>query len=167
VTPGAAHHPARVVVAGMGSEYRRDDGAGPAVVEQVVRDIARGGGGRGPEPIAVGPFGDPLDLLGSWDGASLAVVVDATRSGAPAGTVRVYDLDAHPAPERPGTPASTHGLGVLGALHLARAVGTAPDRVLAVGIEGADFGPGVGLTPAVQRSVPLAARRVLELVGWE
>ena len=152
----------------MGSEYRRDDGAGPAVVDRVVQHVARRGADRGAEPLAVGPFGDPLDLLGPWDGASLAVVIDATRSGAPAGTVRVYDLDADVAgAPGPTAPASTHGLGVLGALRLARAVGTAPARVLAVGIEGVDFGQGVGLSPAVARAVPVAARRVLELIGWD
>ena len=96
------------------------------------------------------------------------MVVDATRSGTPPGTVRVFDLDADVAgAPGPTAPASTHGIGVVGVLRLARAVGTAPARVLAVGIEGVDFGQGVGLSPAVARAVPVAARRVLELIGWD
>ena len=65
----------RVVVAGLGSEYRRDDGAGPAAVSLVVQQC--------PGVTVVAPLDDPLDLLGLWDGADLAVVVDAVSSGSP------------------------------------------------------------------------------------
>jgi len=150
-----------VVVAGLGSEYRRDDGAGPAVAERVALMV----GGV----THLGPLADPLDLLGRWDGAVLAVVVDAVRAGAEPGTVRVIDLDG-PVAARPGSdggpaPTSTHGISVAGALRLARAVGRAPLRVVVVGIEGDDFSQGLGLSPAVERAVPEAARRVARLSG--
>ncbi len=67
--------PFRVVVAGMGNEYRRDDGAGPAVAAASAKEA--------PATIDIGPVVDPLDLLGRWDGADLAIVVDALRSGGP------------------------------------------------------------------------------------
>lgn len=149
----------RVVVAGMGSEYRRDDGAGPAVAERV--------GQARPGVVVVGPLSDPLDLLGLWDDADLAVVVDAVRSGRAPGTVQLLDLDTG---SRAGAalalprPTSTHGIGLVGALRLARAVGSAPKRVVVVGIEGQDFGQGTGLSHAVERAVEEAAQHVLELI---
>ncbi len=149
----------RVVVVGMGSEYRRDDGAGPAVADRVA---ARCAGVAG-----LGPIAEPLDLLGLWDGADLAVVVDAVRSGAAPGTVRLIELVDPTGVAPDGDPAgttSTHGIGLAGVLRLARAVGTAPARVVVVGIEGDDFGQGVGLSPAVGRAVPLAAHQVMELI---
>ena len=200
----------RVVVVAMGNEYRRDDGAGLAVVRSVRPRL---GELSTPEvdAVGIGPFGDPLDLLGQWDDAALAVVVDAVRTGAPPGTVVVVELGARPgatdaaevgrtgdageagrtggaaeagrtgdagdgrgdAVTEPGyatgvtdrRASSTHGLGIAGALRLARAVGRAPDRVLAVGIEGEDFGNGTGLSDAVARAVEEAAARVLEIVG--
>lgn len=155
--PAGARH--RVVVVGMGSEYRRDDGAGPAVADEVVRsreDIAR-----------LGPIAEPLDLLGLWDGADLAVVIDAVHSDADPGTVQVIELDhttdGRPEGGAPGT-TSTHGIGLAAVLRLARAVDSAPQRVVVVGIEGDDFGQGTGLTPAVGRAVPHAARHVIELI---
>jgi len=150
----------RVVVVGMGSEYRRDDGAGPAVAELVTR----GTGGI----TNLGPIADPLDLLGLWDDADLAIVIDAVRTGAAPGTVRSIELGAGP-PARPEDPTpsagpSTHGIGLAGVLRLARAVGRAPRRVVVVGIEGGDFGQGEGLTPEVARALPHAARHVTELL---
>jgi len=155
---------ARVVVAAMGNEYRRDDGVGAAVVAAVapLLDELRA---PGFDTAGVGPFGDPLDLLGPWDHATLAVVVDAVRTGAAPGTVVVVDLGGPGGSEAVDRRASsTHGLGVAGALRLARAVGRAPDRVVAVGIEGGDFGNGTGLSEAVDRAVGEAAARVLDLV---
>ena len=182
----------RVVVAGIGSEYRRDDGAGAAVASRVW-ELAAGA-------CDVGPVVDPLALLGLWDDAELAVVIDAVRSGADAGTVHVVDLDSvlpggapataggataggatagattagattAPASHAPGPvpraagAASTHGIDVSGVLRLARAVGRAPRRVVVVGIEGKDFGYGQGLSPEVARAVPQAVHRVLELIS--
>jgi hydrogenase maturation protease len=153
----AARRP--VIVAGIGSEYRQDDGAGVAVARSVA--IAA------PGVVDVGPIGEPLDLLGRWDGAELAVIVDATRSGTAPGTIQLLELDeadGADGAERGAGPSSTHGIGIAGVLRLARAVGQAPQHVVVVGIEGERFGPGIGLCPQVERSVPEAAAVVLELV---
>ncbi|HTX62201.1 MAG TPA: hydrogenase maturation protease [Acidimicrobiales bacterium] len=161
------------VVAGIGSRYRHDDGVGEVVGELAARLF----GVRD-----VGPISDPLELLGRWDGAELAVVVDAVRSGSEPGTVRVADLTGtvldelsqaanpcrggppvHHAPRGPGT-TSSHGIDVLGVLRLARAIGSAPTRVVLVGVEGADFSRGEGLTARVAAAVPLAVDQVRRLV---
>ncbi len=150
---------ARVVVAGLGSEYRRDDGAGPLVA---ARAVAEAGSGSD-----IGPVTDPLDLLGTWDEADLAIVVDAVRSGMVPGTLRVLELTAPGSGELAnlaGT-TSTHGIGLAGVLRLARAVGRAPTRVVVVGIEGEDFDRGLGLSPAVDAAVPAAVRCVVELIS--
>jgi hydrogenase maturation protease len=145
-----------VVVAGLGSEYRHDDGAGPLVAARAVDEAGLG--------RDIGPIADPLDLLGAWDGADLVVVVDAVRSGAPAGTVRVVEIDGE-ADLGGSSATSTHGIGLAGVLRLARAVGHAPVRVAVVGIEGENFGRGMGLSPAVESALPTAVHRVVELIG--
>ncbi len=150
----------RVVVAGLGSEYRRDDGAGPAAVSMVMQQC--------PGVTVVGPLDDPLDLLGLWDGAVLAVVVDAVSSGSPPGTVQVVELDPtapRPARERGASGTnSTHGIGLAGVYRLARTIERAPSRVVVVGIEGSDFGQGVGLSRGVEEGVEHAARHVVEMI---
>jgi hydrogenase maturation protease len=116
----------------------------------------------------VGPLDDPLDLLGLWDDAALAVVVDAVSSGCPPGTVQVIELDpAVPGPagqRRAAGMSSTHGIGLSGVYRLARAIERAPVRVVVVGIEGSDFGQGVGLSRGVEEGVAHAARHVVEMI---
>jgi hydrogenase maturation protease len=143
----------RVVIASLGNEYRRDDGAGQVVAARAADRVAG--------VSHVGPQVDPLDLLGRWDGADLAIVIDATQAAGAPGAVRVVDLAERT--ERPGV-TSTHGISLSGVLRLAQAVGRAPARVIVVGIEGEDFGKGPGLSPAVDAAVPLAVSKVVELI---
>ncbi len=166
MTAPSSHPAAPVVVAALGSQYRRDDGAGPAVAASVagLLDGVR----------VVAPLGDPLDLLGAWDGAGLAVVIDAVRTGSRPGTISVLELTpngtgATSDPQRAGGSAdrhatSSHGIGLAGVLRLARAVGRAPDRVVVVGIEGGEFGQGAGLSAEVAAAIPRAAHEVAILI---
>ena len=157
-TVASRHEPGsrpRVVIAGVGSEYRRDDGAGPVVAARTVAEV--------PATHLIGPIVDPLDLLGRWDGADLAVVIDAMRSGAPPGTVRMFELTETSVSSTPGV-TSTHGISLSGVLRLAQAIDQAPDRVVFVGIEGDDFGRGPGLSSAVDAAIPVAVREVVDLI---
>lgn len=148
---------ARVLVAAIGNEWRCDDGAGPAVAR-----LVRATRGEDERVVVVGSLADELDLLGVWDDADVAVVVDATRSGAPAGTISRVELEKDGPPE---AAPSTHGLGLPGVLSIAEAVGQAPRRVVVVGIEGARFEQGGGLSDAVARAVPTAAGIVEEVIA--
>lgn len=143
----------RVVVASLGNEYRRDDGAGQIVAAAVAE--------QAPGVDNIGPQVDPLDLLGRWDDADLAIVIDATRADGTPGAVRVVDLGS--GAESPGV-TSTHGITLSGVLRLARAVGRAPARVIVVGIEGDDFGKGTGLSPSVCSAVPVAVSLVVDMI---
>lgn len=146
----------RALVAGVGSEYRGDDGVGPAVARRVQR--------LNPQLADVGPVTEPLDLVDRWDGADLVVLVDAVRSGAAPGTISVVELTDAKA-HRPAEPTSTHGIGLVRVLRLAQALDRAPRRVLLVGVEGGDFGPGTRLSPAVAAAVPEAAALVIRVTG--
>jgi hydrogenase maturation protease len=154
--------PLDVVVAGLGNSYRGDDAVGPLVAELfagVTRDVRD-----------VGPLEEPLDLLGRFDGADLAIVIDAVRSGAPIGTVRVLDLDvAYSDGDSLGEPAvtSTHGIGLVGVLRLARAVGRTPRRLVVVAVEGETFELGSAMSAAVRAAVPEALLAVATLIERE
>ena len=142
----------RIVIAGLGNDYRRDDGAGLAVARLVARSTG---------VTDIGPIAEPLDLLGRWDGASLAVLVDATRTGATPGTVRLVDVES----EAPTSTSSTHAIGLGRVVRLASVLGGGPSRVVVVGIEGADFSDGKGLTRAVGAAVRTAASQVAGLIA--
>ena len=141
-----------VVIAGIGNDYRRDDGAGPTVARLVASSTGA---------LDIGPIAEPLDLLGKWDGVDLAVLVDATRSGAPPGTVRVVDVES----DLFEAASSTHAIGLGRVVRLAAVLGSGPRRVVVVGVEGAEFGDGEGLSDAVEQAVTRAADEVAGLIA--
>jgi hydrogenase maturation protease len=120
----------------------------------------------------LGSVRDPFDLCDLWQGARAAVIVDAVRTGAACGTVHVADLEASSPdaqveadlPGLAGARTSTHGFGVAGLVRLGWAIGQAPERVVLIGIEGQDFGPGPGFSPGVAAAIPVAAGRVVKVV---
>jgi hydrogenase maturation protease len=147
------------LVAGIGSEWRCDDGVGAVVVERVA-DRCRRLGLETAVAAAVVP--EPLGLLGRWDRTELTVVVDATRSGVAPGTVSRLELGPSRA-ARPSVP-SSHGLGLADVLRLARSVGRAPARTVVVGVEGERFTAGSELSLAVASAVEEAVAVVMELL---
>jgi len=150
-----------VVVIGVGSEFRRDDGVGPAVVAR-LRDRLP------PGVTALASDGEPAGLLDAWAGAPVVILVDAmTGGGGPAG--RLYRLvleGAQSASAQPGRAAeaslhSSHGLGLATAVGLAHALHQMPRRLIVHGIEAAEVGQGVGFSPAVEAAIDELAAAVL------
>lgn len=147
---------ADIVVVGVGNRDRGDDAAGPEVVARLEETVPPG------VRLATTVGSDPASLMDLWEGARLAVVVDAVVSGAEAGTVlRVEAATPLPANIRL---VSTHALGAGTAIELARAVGRIPERLVVIGIEGSSYRVGTGLSPRVAEAVPVAAGMVLEEV---
>lgn len=138
---------ASAVVIGIGNEFRRDDGVGPALVALLAEDA--------PEDVRLlVSDGEPTRLIEAWDGASVAIVIDAARVDSPT-PGRFRRTEAADLTDRPS--ASTHGLGVLDALRLAEAVGRAPQRLVVFAVDVAEVGHGTGLGPAVTAALaPLA-----------
>jgi hydrogenase maturation protease len=144
----------RAVLIGIGNPYRRDDGAGPALVAAIEQLCP-------PSVSLIIGDGEPSQLLDAWSGAPLAVVVDAVLCEVPApGRIHrtVLDLAAAQAAADgapvagAGTPsgaASTHGLGVPDAILLGEALDRTPQRLVVFAVEAADIGFGLGLSPAV------------------
>ena len=144
-----------VLVAGLGNEYRSDDGAGPAVAAYVSNRMSN---------VVSKVISEPLDLVGTWDDVALAVVVDATRSDSLPGTVQFVDLGTGEDAGSSAGPMSSHGMDLPCVLRLGVAMGHAPRRVVVVGIEGENFADGVGLSPAVELAVVEAGELVLQVI---
>ncbi len=143
----------RVVVIGVGNEYRRDDGLGPHVVARLQDRVPLG-------VELVISDGEPADLLEAWDGARLAVVVDAVR-GVPPVPGRLHRLVLNATEEIPATPVISHGLGVEAAAALAAALDRLPARLIVHAAEVADTTQGVGLSPEVAAAAETLAEAVL------
>ncbi len=138
---------ARTAVIGVGNDFRRDDGVGWAVIDRLrERPLAR-------HTVLATCDGDPGRLIGLWEGAGLAVVVDAAHAHpSTPGRVHRLALDAGRLPGPSAT--SSHGLGLGEAVELARLLGLLPQRLVVYAVEGADSDFGTGLSPAVAAAVP-------------
>jgi hydrogenase maturation protease len=134
-----------VKVIGIGNDWRRDDGAG--------LEVARRLGG-------IQLDGEPIGLVAAFAGDDDVVVVDAVSSGARPGTLHVFDASAARLPTELFGSSSTHALGLAEAIEIARSLGRLPTRVRVVGIEGALFDYGLGLTPEVEAAVEECTRSI-------
>ncbi|MER6628921.1 hydrogenase maturation protease [Streptomyces sp. NPDC000987] len=141
-------------VIGVGNDFRRDDGVGWAVVAR-LRERAAGRPGA-PDTVFATCDGDPGRLIGLWEGAGLAVVVDAAHAH-PGTPGRVHRIEVDGGHLSAPSATSTHGLGLGEAVELARVLGLLPERLVVYAVEGADCDFGAGLSPAVAAAVePLA-----------
>ena len=127
------------LVVGIGNRFRMDDGVGPWVAETLQKT------GLDARVHA----GDGTGLLDLFEDHEDIILVDATRSGATPGSL--VSLDAGRAPLHADMfHYSTHRFGLAEAVETARALGCLPERLWVYGIEGKDFGAGIGLTACVE-----------------
>ena len=141
-----------LLVIGVGNRDRGDDAVGP-----VVCDLVAAAGLPGVDTRVF--EGSVLDLPMHWDPDDRVVIVDAAAPTGHPGRVTDVDAVAHHL-VAPST-ASTHTVDVGAAVELARVLGRMPAGLSIVGIEGASFGFGDELDPAVLG----AARRIVARIS--
>jgi len=147
----------RVLVAGVGNVYRGDDGVGPVVAARLGPTL--------PSTVrTLEGIQDPLLVIEAWDGAELAVVIDAVVSTERPGTVHVLEV-AGPLPAM-FRRLSSHLFSVAQVIELGHVLGRMPARLVVIGVEAADMGQGrVGLSPVVEAAVDDVVARVRVLVA--
>jgi hydrogenase maturation protease len=147
----------RIVVIGVGSEFRRDDGAGLQVVARLRQQVA-------PTVELRLSDGDPAGIIEAWEGARLAIVVDTVLAEpAQPGRLRRLVLDRSHPELQPAV--SSHGLGLGEAIGLGRALGRMPERLIVHAVEAGDVNLGTGCTEAVASALPELVAAVLRDLG--
>lgn len=146
---------AGVVVIGIGNTFRRDDGVGIAVADEIAR--------RAPGNVGVVcGTGEPAAMLDAWGGARLAVVVDAaTGADSQPGRIRRCGIDEVAV----GAGLSSHAVSLRQTCELGGTLDRLPERLVVFTVAAADTGHGVGLTPAVAAAVPAVVAAVLAEVA--
>ncbi len=141
----------RVVVIGVGNEFRGDDGAGPEVLARLD--------GRLPADVQlVLSDGEPARLIEAWTGATVAIVADAVAGG-PGQTGELHRLVVGGAAGTAGRTAgeagvaSSHGLGLDTAIGLAVALDRLPPVLIVHCVQGADFSQRRGLSEPVAAAI--------------
>jgi len=152
--------PSEVVVIGIGQELRGDDGAGLAVVRRWQKKYPPTA-----SRVRVKLCRLPgLDIFNVWDGARVAIIVDAVLSGARPGSL--YELDCGDLEKFGVGTQSAHGFGLAESIELASKLfmDELPEiRILA--ISGAEFKLGTGLSPDVKKALPRAAEHLEEMIN--
>ncbi len=157
----------RVLVAGIGNIFFRDDGFGPAVAAAMLPSSSSSSttaGGPLPDGVRVVDYGIrglhlAYDLLG---GVDALLIVDALPGANEAGALTVLEVG----PDDLGTGAfDAHGMDPVSVLASLGAMGGELPRTLVVGCQPGDVGEGIGLTPEVSRAVDRAVPLVNRLAG--
>lgn len=145
----------RVLVVGFGNPLMGDDGAGPAVIEELRRR-----GGAGGHRFEDGGT-DALALPALWQGELELWIVDAVQGGLPPGTL--HRLDHCALLELPQRSSSCHRLSLSESLRWIRhsfpRMGDVRYRLW--GIEPGRVEAREDLSPAVRRSIGSVAEEVL------
>jgi hydrogenase maturation protease len=144
----------RILIIGVGNEYRSDDAAGLVVARRLTH-LSLG------NVTVMEASGEGTDLMESWKGADTVIIVDAASSGAKPGTIHRIDARAQRIPTGL-LRYSTHAFSVGEAVELARAMNRLPPRMVVYGIEGERFDEGTVLSRAVQGSVDTVVDLVLK-----
>lgn len=147
-----AELPSGCIVIGVGNPDRGDDGAGPAVARQ-LREAALS------EAEIVEHDGEVASLLGRLYRVAAAYLIDACASGAQPGNIRRFDIGAESLPHDVAA-TSTHGLGLVEAMALARVLDQLPPRCIVYAIEGVSFERGAPLSSPVAAAVHEVANRL-------
>jgi hydrogenase maturation protease len=128
------------LVIGVGNPGRGDDGAGLEVARRVrsAHALRRENGS--------------YELIDLWEGADEVILVDAARSGSPAGTIHFIEANDETMPGGMLS-TSTHSFGVAETVELARTLGRLPPRLLIYGIEVSDVTVGGLVSPEVERAI--------------
>ena len=147
---------ARVI--GIGREVAGDDGVGPAVLRAVERRGVPGG-------VELHFASEPTGIIPLLESAALVILVDAVIGAEPG---RVLDLAPEELERQGFSPLSTHGVGVMQAIALARAL--SPDsvsptiRIVGVGISPPQATYRQALSPPIAAAVPRAAQAIMRLL---
>jgi hydrogenase maturation protease len=144
----------KTLVIGIGNALRRDDTVGLAVAHWLKQ--------RAPHTLPIMEHdADGVNLMEAWRGMHHVFLIDAICSGATPGSVHRFDAGKTGLPNS-WFPCSSHLIGVAEAVALARTLLRLPDQLIVYGIEGAEFGYGERLSPAVASAVEKVGTAILQ-----
>lgn len=173
VGDGAGDRPGgrrRVRIVALGNPDRGDDGAALALAAGLRELLEGGGGDRDPNDgmpgqVTVVMAGKPgpglLDLLPPEE---FCILLDATCTGVPPGTIYKIPLGEVTTDLLPDLRVSSHGFGPGEALALGRALGRTLPPGYFLGIEGKRYGPGEELSLEVLAALPGCRESVLKIL---
>ncbi len=147
----------KILVQGIGSVFRGDDGVGPAVISELQKEDL-------PPEIDIIDAGTPgLELLLTWQGYQHVILVDAADMDLPPGQWRrMLPGDTAALINHPGINTSLHAAGLAEAITLAEALDMLPEFLILYGVQPLQLGLPNRLSDEVQAAVLPVCRSILE-----
>lgn len=155
------------LVLGYGNTLRRDDGVGVRVAERLAKDARLAPAIQAGRVIVSTAHQLTPEVALDLAAASLVVLIDADMAELP-GVIVVRELTAGGASggdERAAPGSSSHHVGAIELLALARELAGAAPRAVSIGIGVADLELGEGLSGPVEDAVPRAVEAAVEMVS--
>jgi len=147
-------HSSAIRIIGLGNGMRGDDAVGLLAARRIRQEV-----GDHVEVIEAEMAG--VDLIELMKGAQIVMLIDAARSGQAPGTIHRLDASAGPIG---GLifPRSSHALGTVDALELARAMGVLPPTVIVYGVEVGPTEAGHPLSPLVATALDQVVDQIVQ-----
>lgn len=153
----------KILVAGVGNIFYRDDGFGCEVVRRL-----------GPRPLPEGVTATDFGIR-SYDlayalaaGHDAIVLVDSVPRGGRPGTLYLMEPDAKELTASPGSPPDGHTMNPVTIIQMAQSLGGIKGKLFLVGCEPGtldDVNGDMVLSEAVEAAVPEAVAMVHSLIG--
>jgi len=147
-------HSSAIRIIGLGNGLRGDDAVGLMAARQLRQKV-----GDRAEVIEAEMAG--VDLIELMKGAHIVMLIDAARSGQSPGTIHRLDASCGPISGQI-FPRSSHAIGTVDALELARVMGTLPATVIVYGVEAGNMEAGQPLSLPVGTALDQVVARIVQ-----
>ena len=144
----------KVLLIGVGNDFRSDDAIGCIVADQIQLQNIKG--------LDVIKTSGRVSLMEAWKKYSQVILIDAAQSGKTPGTLHRFEAHKRVLPHRLLRPTSTHALGVFETIELARQTGELPPYLIVYGVEGKNFGQGKELSPEIKQTLPQIIKSITQ-----
>ena len=149
----------KVLVVGIGSILRGDDGVGTMVIDGLEKEAL-------PEYVSL-ERGDlsGIDLLKYFPDFEKVIIVDAADMKEAPGTIKVFQSAVIKKSDFNDC-VSTHGMALLETLTLAEKLDI-PSEITIIGIQPQDVSFRLGLSDTVEKTIPSVIEKVKQVLGQD
>ena len=147
-------HSSAIRIIGLGNGMRGDDAVGLLAARRLRQEVD-----DKVEVIEAEMAG--VDLIELMKGAHSVMLIDAARSGQAPGTIHRLDASASPIGSQM-FPRSSHALGPVDAIELARAMGVLPATVIVYGVEVGNTEVGQPLSPPAATALDQVVDQIVQ-----
>ena len=146
----------KTLILGIGNPILKDDGVGPRIVEDLRQHIFD------PDVTLQETSLSGVNLMEMLIGFDRAIIIDAIQSGGKPG--QIYRLTTQDFGTPQGDAFSEHNMSLFQSIELGKKLQLhMPNQVVIIAIEAKDVTDfGEGLTPDVDKAVPIVIKKVLE-----